>query len=128
MSPEANRRRHPDWAERERLNDLAWIGENMFAFWDVAQQGYVQFGRGAIAVDTTVQPDAVKGNPLFYLTQELIPEMPFCGADEIRMVASYDPTWQFVTILVKQENRVSTYRVGVPGQLRQPGSEETGKR
>jgi hypothetical protein len=114
MSPEGNHRRHPAWAERERLSDLAWIGENLAEFWDAAQRGYKALGRGAIAVDTTVPPNPDQGNPLFYLAQKIIPEMPFCGADEIRMVAHYDPAWQFVTILIKDQNRVSSYRVGVP--------------
>jgi hypothetical protein len=114
MSPEGNHRPHPEWAERERLHDLAWIGENLFEFWQAAQRGYEALGRGAIAVDTTVQPNPEQGNPLFYLAQKVIPEMPFCGADEMRMVASYDPTWQFVTILIKDQQRVSSYRVGIP--------------
>ena len=114
MSPE--RRHIPEWAERERLGDLAWIAENMPEFWAAAQRGLEEFGRGAIAVDTTVQPDPDKGNPMFYLPQDLIPETSFCGADEIRMVAAYDPSWQFVAMLLKPQDRVSSYRVGVPGQ------------
>lgn len=110
----------PPWAEQERLGDMAWIGENLPEFWDAAQRGFEEFGRGAIAVDTTAQPEPDKGNPMYYLQQDLIPETPFCGEDEIRMVAAYDPSWQFVAILLKHQDRVSSYRVGMPGQ--QPAS------
>ena len=119
MTPESeHRRRIPEWAEKERLSDLAWIAQNMPEFWSAAQGGFKKFGRGAVAVDTTAQPEPNQGNPMFYFPQAVIPEMPFCGADEIRMVAAYDPSWQFVAILIKQEGRVSSYRVGVPGEPR----------
>ena len=115
MSPE--RKPHiPEWAQRERLADLAWIAENMIEFWAAAQRGLAEFGRGAIAVDTTVQPDPGRGNPMYYLPQEQLPSLDFAGEDEIRMVAEYDPTWQFVAMLVKEQSRVSSYRVGVPDQ------------
>ena len=114
MSPE--RKPHiPEWAQRERLADLAWIAENMIEFWAAAQRGLAEFGRGAIAVDTTVQPDPGRGNPMYYLPQEQLPSLDFAGEDEIRMVSEYDPTWQFVAMLVKEQNRVSSYRVGMPG-------------
>jgi hypothetical protein len=38
-------------------------------------------------------------------------------------VREYDPAWQFVAVLLKEQDRVSSYRVGVPGQLRQAGEE-----
>jgi hypothetical protein len=115
MPPE-RRQNIPEWARRERLADLAWIAENLPEFWDAAQRGFEGFGRGVVAVDTTLQPEPDSGNPLFYLPQELIPEMPFCGEDEIRMAAAYDPSWQFVAMLLKAQDRVSSYQVGVPGQ------------
>lgn len=113
MSPE--RKPHiPEWAQRERLADLAWIVENLAEFWAAAQQGYEAAGRGALAVDTTAQPEPDKGNPMYYFTQEQLSLLAFAGEDEIRMVAEYDPTWQFVAMLLKEQARVSSYRVGVP--------------
>jgi hypothetical protein len=103
---------------------LAWLQENLPEFWSAAQKGFEMFGRGALAVDTTVQPVPDKGNPMWYLPQDLLPEIPFCGEHEIRMVAQYDPTWEFVSILLKERERVSSYRVGVPGQRQQTGSSE----
>jgi hypothetical protein len=117
--PENERRRHiPEWAERERLEDMAWLGVNMTEFWDAAQRGFVEFGRGAVTVETTVQPEPDRGNPMFYLSQEQVGE--YFGPDEIRMVAQYEPEWQFVAILLKEDDKVSSYRVGMPEQ--RPGT------
>jgi len=108
----------PEWARRERLADLAWLAENLHVFWPAAQAGYAQLGRGAITVDTMVQPVPGKGNPMWYLTQEQVSE--YFGADEMRMVSAYDSSWEFVAILLKQRNRVSSYRMGVPEQRPKP--------
>jgi hypothetical protein len=35
--------------------------------------------------------------------------------DAIRMVEEYDPSWEFVAVLLKQ-GRESAYRIGVPSQ------------
>ena len=126
MSPEGNRRHIPEWAERERLSDLAWIAENIPQFWEAAQQGFEASGRGAIAVDTTVQPDPDKGNPMYYFSLDDVMLLPFVTEDEVRMVTQYDPSWQFVAMLLKEQERVSSYRVGVPGQ--QPGRSVPGRR
>ncbi len=113
--PEGERRPHiPAWAERERVGDLAWIAENLPEFWGAAQRGFEEFGRGAIAVDTTVQPDSDRGNPMYYFAQDQISLLDFVSEDEIRMVREYDPRWQFVAMLLKAQDRVSSYRVGVP--------------
>ena len=113
--PEGERKRHiPPWAEYERLGDMAWIAENMYVFWTAAQAGYAELGRGAVTVDTTIRPVRGGGNPLWYVTQDQVGE--YFGPDEIRMVAVYEPPWQFVAILLKQEGRVSSYRIGVPEQ------------
>jgi hypothetical protein len=64
----------PEWAEKERLSDLAWLAENLPVFWPVAQAGFDEFGRGAVTIDTTKQPEPDKGNPMWYLSQELVNE------------------------------------------------------
>lgn len=108
----------PPWAERERASDLAWLQENLPQLWNVALLGFESLGRGAVTVDTTIQPAPDKGHPVWYLTQEQV--TTYAGEDEIRMVAQYDPTWELVSILLKQNDRVSSYRIGVPGQRHQP--------
>ena len=65
---ERDKGRFPAWAERQRLDDLAWIGENFSLFWPAAQLGYEGLGRGAIVVDTTSRPTG-EGNPFLYLSQ-----------------------------------------------------------
>ena len=78
--PEGERKPHiPEWARKERLEDLVWIAENLPEFWDAAQLGFELFGRGAVTVDTRVQPDPDKGNPMWYTTQEQIVEYNWAG-------------------------------------------------
>jgi len=116
--PEHERRRPiPHWAERERLGDLAWIAENLPGFWSTARAAYEAEGRGALVVDMTVRPTG-GGFPFGYVAQEQIRQ--FGGQDEVRMVAVYDPSWEMVIVLIKPRDRISSYRVGIPGQQSEP--------
>lgn len=108
---ERERGRFPAWAERERAGDLAWIRENLHVFWPAAQQGYEEFSRGAIVVDTTSRPTD-EGHPFGYLPQEKVEETG--DEDAQRMVREYEPSWEMVTVLLKPLDRLSVYRVGVP--------------
>lgn len=108
------RKRRPDlprWAEQERLGDMAWIAENLHVLWPAAQAAYAELGRGAITVDTTVHPPGM-GHPFTYLTQEQLLDLG--DAATLRIVAQYDPTGELVTTLLKTQERMSTYRIGVP--------------
>src|SRR6476646_444734 len=116
--PERRRPSIPEWAEHERLSDMAWIAENLHVLWPAAQTAFAALGRGAITVDTTSTPTNA-GHPFYYLTQEQVNELG--DLDALRMVGAYDPTWELVTMLLKSEERVSTYRIGVPRA--QPGEE-----
>ena len=102
-------RKIPEWARRERLQDLSWIQENMHVFWPAAWQQYQEQGRGAIVVDTTVQPEPEWGNPFVYLSQGEVEEA--FDEDAQRMVQQYEPEQEIVIVLLKPEERVSTYRV-----------------
>ena len=64
-------------------------------------------------MDTTSRPTGA-GHPFTYLPQAGIEQMN--DPDALRMVRAYDPTWEFVTTLFKSQDRVSTYRVGIPSQ------------
>jgi hypothetical protein len=104
------RRRHPEWARRERASDLAWIRENLDVLWPAAEQAYEDVGRGAIVVDTTQRPTG-QGHPFGYFPQEDLQK--YEDEDINRMMEEYDPSWEMVTVLLKPQNRTSTYRVGV---------------
>ncbi|MBI4785849.1 MAG: hypothetical protein HY782_02245 [Chloroflexi bacterium] len=103
----------PDWAKHERAGDFAWIAENLPVFWPVAHAGYQTSGRGAVVVDTTSRPTGT-GHPFLYLPEVLIVRLADLAA--LRLVRAYDPTWEFVVSLWKTQDRVSTYRMGVPSQ------------
>jgi hypothetical protein len=91
-------------------------------FVPTARQGFEQSGRGAIVTDLTVTPvkhAEGEGHPFAYLP---LPELEKENAkqqwqdairDILRMVKAYDPTWEFVCVLLK-ERRESVYRIGVP--------------
>ena len=53
----------PDWAQRERQADFGWIRENLDVFWTTATIALGDDGRGAIVVDTALEPVQGGGNP-----------------------------------------------------------------
>lgn len=103
----------PEWAVRERLGDLAWIGENLAEFRRAAQLGLQEFGRGAVVVDITTQPEPDAGHPMWYVPQAVIND--YGSDDDARMVAHYDLRRECVIILLKCERKASAYRVGLLG-------------
>jgi hypothetical protein len=64
--PTPEHKRIPDWARRERRSDFAWIQENFEVFWLASRLTFDDLGRGAIVVDTTVQPLPDAGHPFAY--------------------------------------------------------------
>lgn len=107
MNPE--RRQIPEWARRERQSDLAWIRENLHVFTPAAKEGYNEIGRGALVVDTTVQPIPGGGHPFGYFSQEQINE--YDDEDIKRLVKEYNPPSELVIVMLKPEDRTSSYRV-----------------
>lgn len=106
--------RIPEWAKRERTSDMAWIAENMHVFWPAAKEQYEENGRGAIVVDTTVQPDPDAGHPFGYFPEEVIDEHG--DEDTQRMVKQYDPDKELVITLLKSQGRSSIYRIQLPSE------------
>ncbi len=115
--PSPEQRQIPDWAIRERTRDFSWIQENLHVFLPAAQQGFQASGRGALVIDTTtlVRHEKGKSHPFVYLAEKAIEEKESL-VDALRMVRAYDPSWEFVTVLLKPQDRESTYRIGVPSQ------------
>lgn len=99
----------PEWARQERQYDMTWIRENAGIFQLAAAMSFEDRGRGAIVVDTTIQPLQDTGHPFGYFSQEFVEED--FDDDTRRMVQEYDPTQEFVLVLLKSENRTSTYRI-----------------
>ena len=56
----------PACAQRERRADLDWINQNLEAFWTASTLAHEDEGRGAIVVDTAIQPIRGVGNPFAY--------------------------------------------------------------
>jgi hypothetical protein len=98
----------PEWARNERLHDQMWVQSNMGSFFTVASLSFIESGRGAIIVDATTQ-FANMGHPFTYFTQEMIDQD--LDEDTQRMVEEYDPEKELVIVLLKPEEKVSTYRV-----------------
>jgi hypothetical protein len=114
----------PDWAQRERQGDLGWIAENLDAFSAIASLAFKDEGRGAIVVDVMSQPVPGAGHPFGYFSQETIEQQD--DEDITRMVAEYDPAQEFVVVLLKPQDRTSTYRVGIvpPGHQASVATED----
>jgi hypothetical protein len=100
----------PAWARQERQADMGWIGENFHVFWPTAKHAYQEFGRGLLVVDTTQQPIPGGGHPFGYFAQGQIEELD--DEDTKRLVREYNPKKEFVVMLLKPEERTSSYRVG----------------
>jgi hypothetical protein len=80
-------------------------------------------GRGAIVVETTLEPILGAGNPFAYFPQEQIEAQD--DKDIKRVVAEYDLTQEFVVVLLKRDDHVSTCRVGiVPPESQGAGASE----
>ena len=105
MSPD---RPLPDWARRERQSDLDWIKENLHVFVPAAEAAFEELGRGAIVIDTTSRPTG-EGNPFGYFLQEQL--LQYDDEDINRMVRECDPETEFVVVLLKSNDRTSSYRV-----------------
>lgn len=98
----------PDWAERERWADLAWIADNLPAFHSASSIAYDVLGRGAVVVEMTYRTQD-GGHPAAYLTQEQIAR--YEDADIDRLITGYTPEEELVVILLKEAQRTSAYRV-----------------
>ncbi len=108
----------PEWAQRERIQDLAWIGENLHLFWPAAQEGFQKAGRGAIVTDTTtlVKHEGGKSHPYLYLPLSAFEDSrhdDLFSPEDLRLIHEYQPEWEFVAVLLK-EGRESAYRLRIP--------------
>ncbi len=105
----------PAWAQQERKDDFAWLSENLPVFWPVAQHGLETSGLGALVIDTStvVRHENGLSHPFLYVPENALKEKE-TFADAVRMIHAYDPQMELVTVLLKPQDRVSTYRIRVP--------------
>ncbi len=99
----------PSWARTERLADMVWITDNLHILWPAAFHEFRAQGRGVIVVDTTSRPRPDAGHPFGYYGVQHVAKSG--NADALRMANEYEPTTEVVIMLLKRENRASTYRV-----------------
>ncbi len=104
----------PDWAHQERQADMGWIGENFHIFWSTANEAFAEMGRGAIVVDTVLQPIPGGGNPFAYFPQAFIEA--YDDEDTRRLVREYNPQKEIVVMLLKENDRTSAYRIRLERQ------------
>ena len=110
----------PDWDRLEREADLEWINENLDIFRFTATDAFEKAGRGVLVVDATALPDPDEDVPVAYYTQE---QVEAYGDEDInRMMGEYDPDQELVVVLLKPEDRTSTYRVrAIPAESEKKG-------
>jgi hypothetical protein len=114
MTPEA--RNKPNSADREHPKESAWIIEDLDVFWLFASRAFEETGRGAIVVDTNVQPTPGAGHPVGYFSQERIEDNALTTTKDERirrMVAEYHPTEEYVLVLLRPGDNASAFRVGI---------------
>ena len=83
---------------------------NMHILWPAAQNAYTTEGKGALVVDLTTRLGT--GHPFLYAPKANI--IAYDDPDALRMVTQYDPQRELVIILLKSEERASTYRLQPP--------------
>jgi hypothetical protein len=103
----------PDWAEKERADELAWLKEshNLALLWATAQTGYSQSGRGAVVIEDR-EPLA----EMRYYGQELQDELEDEAAQ--RLVEAYYPERELVVIFGGGEPRCYRVEVGQEASIR----------
>jgi hypothetical protein len=98
----------PDWAVLDREREQAWIRQNLDVFWHSATQGSQCAGRGAIFVDVAARPMGNR-NLFTYFTADEVERYENEAID--RLVAEYNPDEEFIIVLLKPKQKVSSYRI-----------------
>lgn len=102
--------------EAEKAKELAWLKDNLPAFWATAYGGYEEAGRGAIVIDTTGE-GLSEDTPFYY-----VPQADFASQeDEVSqqmagLITEYDPDRQLVAVFIRpgeEEYEFSMFQVGI---------------
>lgn len=88
-------------SELQHVQEIAWLKDNLAAFWTAAYEGYQERGRGALIIDTRTTPLGEE-TPFYYITQDIIDAQP---NDASQLLASwlddYEPGQQIVVVFVR---------------------------
>jgi len=95
------------WAREEHQEDLSWIQANQDVFFLAAGVAHEDGGLGAVAADTTRQLVRGLDHPFGCFSHEQAEETADDGAKWF--VRDYNPTQEIARILLKQEDRTSTF-------------------
>ena len=97
----------------ETENDLSWIHVHSSFLSSKASGWFKLVGRGAILVDAAAKP--LGDSSLFtYLNQE---EFERFDDEEINLaLETYDPSEEFVLVMLKPQDLLHTYRIQIPNQ------------
>ena len=110
MTPESNT---PNAVHVETEKDLSWIHNHASLLSSKACGWFKLVGRGAILVDAAAKP--LGESSLFtYLNQD---EFERFDDGEINLVLeTYDPSEEFVLVMLKPQDLLHTYRIQLPNQ------------
>lgn len=122
--------------EEAKARELAWIKEHVTAFWSTAYAGYYDEGRGAVVIDTTVEPLG-EDTPFYYVQHARFTDREDDVSRQVAtLVTEYDPQEQFVAVFIRpggEEQEFSIFQIRVADALAQaaqaygvpePGGEE----
>ena len=112
MTPEHSK--IPDWAHQENQALSGW--EELDVFWFYASLAFENVGRGAVVVDTRARSEPGKGYQVGYFSQERIEANALTTSKHERikrMVTEYQPTEEYVLVLFRPGDVVSSYRIGI---------------
>ncbi len=108
--------------EEHKATELAWLKENVAAFWSTAYAGYCEGGRGAVVIDTTTEGMG-EDTPFQYSLQALIEAQEDSTSQQLaELVAGFDPESQFVAVFIRpgvEELEFSMFQIGVGETLLQ---------
>ena len=94
-----------DQTMAERQRDLEWIEENRCLFWLVAITAFEEIGYGALMVDLISEPPG-QGHPFSYYEEG---EIELQDQDLQRYLQEYDPSREFIVVLLKPGGRTGVY-------------------
>jgi hypothetical protein len=106
----------PAGEDPQQAAELAWLKENIAAFWPLAYDGYCDRGRGTVVIDSIQEPLGEE-TPFYYAPQASIEaQQDEVSQQLLELIVTYSPDTQFVAVIIRQpevEYEFSMYQIGV---------------